>query len=299
MRPSVSLRAVGILLAAVAAGLIVLSRPGAVPVGIGALALAPISALVLVGPARALAIAGALGYAAALNWAYTSHFSPVYAYSGLIDADPTPTAVLIVAGITALPAAWLPIAARRPSSIVVWTLYLVGYVPTAMVPIYLTGSLHSILPFEISLVSSMAVLGVLLRLRPPEIRVPHLSLSTFTRLLVGLGVLCSLYIAATFGIHTLPSLSKVYVTRAQFAAVQGGTALGGYVVPSAANVINPLLMAIGMARRRGALMALGLFGQLLIYADTGYKAVLFSLVLVPVVYVAISRAARAFGVWAG
>ena len=92
MRPSVSLRAVGILLAAVAAGLIVLSRPGAVPVGIGALALAPISALVLVGPARALAIAGALGYAAALNWAYTSHFSPVYAYSGLIDADPTPTA---------------------------------------------------------------------------------------------------------------------------------------------------------------------------------------------------------------
>jgi hypothetical protein len=87
----------------------------------------------------------------------------------------------------------------------------------------------------------------------------------------------------------------VYVTRAQFATEQGGTALGGYIVPWAANVINPLLMGIGMARRRGALVVLGLFGQLLIYADTGYKAVLFSVVLVPLVYFAIARAARGFG----
>jgi hypothetical protein len=295
MRPSTSLQAAGIVLAVAAAGLIVLARPGTVAVGIGALAVAPIAALVLVGPARALAIAGALGYAAALNWAYTSHFSPVYAYNGLIDADPTPAAVLVVVAITALPAAWLPIAARRPSTIALWTLYLVGYVPTAMVPIYLTGSLHTVLPFEISLVTSMAVLGLLLRLRPPAIRLPHLSLPAFTRLVVALGVLGLLYIAGTFGVHPPPSLSDVYVTRAQFASEQGGSALGGYIVPWAANVINPLLMGIGMARRRAGLVALGLFGQLLIYADTGYKAVLFSVVLVPLVYFAIARAARGFG----
>src|SRR5947207_15723382 len=53
MRPSVSLRAVGILLAAVAAGLIVLARPGSVAVRSGALALAPISTLVLVVPGHA------------------------------------------------------------------------------------------------------------------------------------------------------------------------------------------------------------------------------------------------------
>ena len=295
MRPSTSLQAAGIVLAVAAAGLIVLARPGTVAVGIGALAVAPIAALVLVGPARALAIAGALGYAAALNWAYTSHFSPVYAYNGLIDADPTPAAVLVVVAITALPAAWLPIAARRPSTIALWTLYLVGYVPTAMVPIYLTGSLHTVLPFEISLVTSMAVLGLLLHLRPPAIRLPHLSLPAFTRLVVALGVLGLLYIAGTFGVHPPPSLSDVYVTRAQFASEQGGSALGGYIVPWAANVINPLLMGIGMARRRAGLVALGLFGQLLIYADTGYKAVLFSVVLVPLVYFAIARAARGFG----
>lgn len=290
-----SLHAAGMLLAAAAAGLIVLTQPGVAAVGLGTLAVAPLAALVLVGPARALAVAGALGYVTALIWAYTSHFSPVYAYRGLIDADPMPTAVLIVATIAALPAAWLPISARRPSTIALWTLYLVGYVPTAMVPIYLTGSLEAVLPWELALISAMAVLGAIVRLRPTIIQVPHLSLSGFTWLLVTLSVLTFLYIAATFGLHPPPSLSEVYVTRAEFAAVQGGTAVGGYIVPWAANVINPLLMCVGMAQRRPALVALGLSGQVLIYADTGYKAVLFSVVLVPLVYFAIARAARWFG----
>jgi hypothetical protein len=294
-RSSMSLHAAGILLAAAAAGLIVLTQPGVAAVGLGTLAIAPLGALVLVGPARALTIAGALGYVTAVIWAYTSHFSPVYAYNGLIDADPTPTAVLIVATIAALPAAWLPIAARRPSTIALWTIYLVGYVPTAMVPIFLTGSLEAVLPWELALISGMSVLGAIVRLRPPQIQLPHLSLSGFTWLLVALSVLTFLYTAATFGLHPPPSLSEVYVTRAQFAAVQGGTAVGGYIVPWAANVINPLLMGVGMAQRRPALVALGLLGQLLIYADTGYKAVLFSVVLVPLVYFAIARAARWFG----
>jgi hypothetical protein len=294
-RSSISLHAAGMLLAAAAAGLIVLTQPGVAAVGLGTLAVAPTAALVLVGPARALAIGGALAYAGAISWAYTAHFSPVYAYNGLIDADPAPTAVLIVATIAALPAAWLPIPARRPSTIAVWTIYLVGYVPTAIVPIYLTGSLEAVLPWELALVSAMTVLGAVVRLRPPVIHTPHLSPSAFTWMLVGLSVLTFLYIAATFGLHPPPSLSDVYVTRAQFALEQGGTAVGGYIVPWAANVINPLLMGIGIVRRRPWLVALGLAGQLLIYADTGYKAVLFSIVLVPLVYFAIARAARWFG----
>src|SRR5919109_879728 len=237
-RSSISLHAAGMLLAAAAAGLIVLTQPGVAAVGLGTLAVAPTAALVLVGPARALAIGGALAYAGAISWAYTAHFSPVYAYNGLIDADPAPTAVLIVATIAALPAAWLPIPARRPSTIAVWTIYLVGYVPTAIVPIYLTGSLEAVLPWELALVSAMTVLGAVVRLRPPVIHTPHLSPSAFTWMLVGLSVLTFLYIAATFGLHPPPSLSDVYVTRAQFALEQGGTAVGGYIVPWAANVIN-------------------------------------------------------------
>jgi hypothetical protein len=294
-RPSTLLPAVGVLLGTVAAGLLVLVRPGAVEIGVGWLALAPVAALVLVGPARAAAIAGALAYAGILHWAYTTHFSPVYAYSGLIDAHPSPTSLLIVAGLTALPAAWLPLSARRPSTIVLWALYLVGYVPTAMVPVYLEGKLGVVLPFALALIGSMAILSLIVRVRPPSIRAPHLSLTAFTWLLIALGLLSLLYVAATFGVHAPPGLSDVYTTRAQFAAAQAGTAAGGYIVPWAANAVNPLLMALGMARRRAEPFVLGLLGQLLIYADTGYKSVLFSVALVPVVYIAIARAGRRFG----
>jgi hypothetical protein len=296
-RPSTSLPAVGVLLAATAVGLLVLARPGPgpVPVGLGWLALAPVAALVVAGVARAATMAAALAYVLTLDWAYTSHFSPVYAYNGLVDADPAPATLLLVAGLAALPAAWLPLSARRPSTIVLWTLYVVGYVPAVMVPIYLKGDLDPILAFEVALVSSMAILGLIARVRAPAIRVPHLSLTGYTRLLTGLAVLCLLYIGATFGVRALPGLADVYATRAQFDAAEGGAAAGGYIVPWAANAINPMLMALGMARRRAALVVLALLGQLLIYGDTGYKAVLFSVVLVPLVYFAISWASRSFG----
>jgi hypothetical protein len=294
-RPSTSLQAVGVLLAAAAVALVLLVHPGPIPVGLGWLALAPGAALVVVGPARATAIGAVVAFAAVLDWAYTSHFSPVYAYTGLIDAAPSPGAKLFVAALAAAPAAWLPLSARRPSTIVLWALYLVGYVPTAIVPLYLEGDLDTVLPFEVALVSSMAILALILRVHPPAIRLPHLSLTAFTRLLIGLAVLCMLYIVAVFGVHALPSLADVYTTRAQFGAAQVGAAAGGYIVPWAANAINPMLMALGIARRRADLVALGLFGQLLIYSDTGYKAVLFSVALVPLVYFAISRAGRSFG----
>jgi hypothetical protein len=262
------------------------SRPTSLP---------PAAALAWTGWARLLTIAAALAYAAALDRVYAARFAPVYAYSGLIDAAPTTGARIVVAVLTALPAAWLPLPARRPSTIALWTLYLLGYVPATIVPLFLEGDLNTVLPFEAALVSSMAILVLIVRVRPPLVRVPHLSLTAFTRMLTALGLLSSLYIAATFGVHSLPGLAEVYTTRAQFNTVQAGAAAAGYVVPWAANVINPMLMALGAARRRADLVVLALLGQLLIYADTGYKSVLFSVALVPLVYFGVSRASRSFG----
>ena len=124
------------------------SRPSALPRS---------AALAGVSWPRVLTIGAALAYAAALNQAYTSRFSPVYAYDGLIDAHPTTTATIVVAGVAALPAAWLPIAARRPSTIALWTLYLLGYVPAVIVPLRLKGDLSAVAPFEAALVGSMAL----------------------------------------------------------------------------------------------------------------------------------------------
>jgi len=298
-RSSSTLPALAVLVAATVGGLVPLERPGAVTVGLAVLALVPLMALVFAGAARAATITAALAYVGALAWAYSSHMAPTYAYAGLIDAAPAPSALVIVATLAALPAAWLPLSARRPSTIVLWSLWVGGYVPAIIVSLYLEGNLEAVLPFDVALVASMAIIALITRLRPPRITVPHLSLTAFTRLLVGLGLLCSLYIAATFGLRpSLPRLADVYETRTEYKITVGTAAGAGYVVFWAGNVIYPMIMALGMSRKRMGLVTLGVLGLLLIYSVTGFKATLFSIALVPLVYLAIARAGRAFGLLA-
>ena len=299
-RRSFSPPALVVFLAATLGALLPLARPGPVAIGIGFLALLPLAALGWAGVARAATVTAAFAYVAALAWGYTSQVAPTYAYDGLTDAAPELTAVLIVAALAALPAMWLPLAARRPSTVVLWVLYLLGYVPAVVVPLFMRGDLAAVLPFDLAMLGSMAILSLIVRLPPAPIAMRPLSLSAFTGLLVGLGLVCSAYIAVTFGVRlSLPGLASVYDTRADFrAAVGGSAAAAGYIVPWAGNAINPLLMGLGMARRRAELVALGLVGQLLIYSVTGFKSILFSIVLVPLVYLVISVRSRLFGLLA-
>jgi hypothetical protein len=292
---SVSLPASAVLLGGIVGVLFALARPGAFAVGVGALVVLPAFVLVLAGAARAVTLAGALAFGGTFVWAYTGYFAPLYAYQGMVDAGPEPAATLVVVALAALPAAWLPLSADRPSTVVLWFLYLLGYVPAVIVPLLLTGELVTVLPLVVSLLAAIAILSLLLRLPPAPLEPPRVAASAFAWVLAGLGLTSSLYIAATFGVHALPSLAEVYTTRSHFNTALGGAAAAGYVVPWAANAINPALMALGVARRRLELVALGLVGQLLIYANTGFKSVLFSILLVPLVYAAIAVARRSFG----
>ena len=215
MRRRISPPAVVVLVVATLGALLPLARPGVVTTGIGVLAVLPLAALAWAGVARAATITGALAYVAALTWGYTSQVAPTFAYDGLTDAGPEPTAVLIVAAVAALPATWLPLAARRPSTVVLWVLYLLGYVPTVVVPVFMRGDLAEVLPFDLALLASMAIASLIVRRPPAPIAIRPLSLSAFTGLLVGLGLLCSAYIAVTFGVSlSLPGLASVYDTRA-------------------------------------------------------------------------------------
>jgi O-antigen polymerase len=280
--------------AAVAGVLVALVQPDPVPIGVAALALLPLAALVTAGVLRAATVTAALTYVAVLVMVYPEHVAPTYAYAHLIDASPGREAVLIVCALGVAPALWLSADARRPSTILLWVLYLVGYIPAMVVSLYLTGDIERVLPYDVALLGAMAIAGLLARLPPVSISVPRLSVAAFTRLLVVLGIVSLIYTAASFGIHPPPSLADVYGTRARFASEIPASLGGGYIVPWAANAINPLLMALGIARRRVGLVALGLTGQLLIYSDTGFKTTIFSIVLVPAVYLAVSLARRSF-----
>ena len=289
------LPAFALLATAAIAAFVARATPSPEWLGFCGLALLPLGAWVVAGPARAATVAASLGYVAILVWAYTSRMSPVYAYAGLIDSSPPASEMLAVTALATLPAMWIPIEARRSSTVVLWVLYLMGYLPALVIPPFLQVDLADALPLDLALLASMAIVSVMARLPVSAIRRRTLSPSAFTRLLVALALLASVYIVASFGIHSLPSLQDVYGTRSEFKLALGGVVGGGYVIHWANGVINPMLLAWGLARRRPALVLLAVVGQLLIYSVTGYKATLFSIVFVPLVYAAIALARRSFG----
>jgi hypothetical protein len=261
---------------------------------IALLALLPLAGVVLGGALRGVVVVAAEAYAVAVVLVYPAHVAPVYGYAHLIDAGPSTGLLLLAVAVAAAPALWLSIPARRPSTIVLWVLYLIGYIPAIIIPLFLTGDPARVLPYDAALFGSMVVVGVIVRLPPADLRAPALSLRAFTQLLVGLSLLSLIYTAAAFGIHPPPSLADVYGTRERFATAIPASLGGGYIVPWAANAINPMLMALGIARRRAALWGLGLAGQALIYSTTGFKTTFFSVALVPAVYAAVAVSRRSF-----
>jgi hypothetical protein len=87
-------------------------------------------------------------------------------------------------------------------------------------------------------------------------------------------------------------------TRESFGdAVQAyGTALS-YIVSWSANVVGPLLIAIGLRRRQPALVALGPTLELVIYGISGFKSALFSGVLVAGLVILLSARPRPSAAW--
>ena len=271
---SISPPALVVFLAATLGALLPLARPGAVATGIGFLAVLPLAALALAGVARAATITAAFAYVAALAWGYTSQVAPTYAYDGLTDAGPEPTAVLIVAALAALPAMWLPLAARRPSTVVLWVLYLLGYVPAVVVPLFMRGDLAAVLPFGSRDARLDGDLDLVVRLPPAPIAIRPLSL-TRSRDSWSASSCCARPTSPSRSASGSPCRGwRACTTRALTSGRRRRIRrCGGYIVPWAGNAINPLLMGLGLARRRAELVPLGLVGQLLIYSVTGFKSI--------------------------
>lgn len=253
---------------------------------------------------RSFIFVGALFYVGVLHWVYVDWVAPFYSYSGVIASGVSWSDLLFITILSALPAAWLPIKLTRPSDVVLWFLYLFGYVPACAIPIHLLGpELWPILPFSVVLAVAFSTLGAMHRLPLAPLTWSGLSERGFSRLLVAIGIVVVGYLVVVFGIPTgLPDFESVYDARADYSAIANLTVGAGYIVPWAGNVIFPLLLAYGLARWRTRLMLFGVAGELLVYATTGFKTVLFSIVLVPLLFVIVRYVRRWFGVllaWGG
>jgi hypothetical protein len=251
------------------------------------------------GRARLFAVLGALTNVVAINWVYVDSVAPNYAYEGLVaNAIPLTT----IAGATLLaaaPALWLPIRLKRPSEVVLWVLYLFGYTPSVLMPVFLfPADRGPVLPFELLLLVGFLSVGAMQVLLPRRWGgPPGLSRRAFDRLALVLGLASIGYLIAFLGVPTsIPDFLQAYAVRADLATAEGSLPGSGYLITWFGNVVFPLLLCIGLARRRWMWVGLGALGELLLYSQGGAKSVLFNILFAPALFVAIDRWRNRFGV---
>lgn len=233
---------------------------------------------------RAWAVLGSATFTVVFHVVYVTVIAPAFAYDGSFYAPVSEFAVWIAGAAAIIPSLWLPERMTRPSQVALWLIYLVGYIPASLVMYYVQGrGLAELWPFTFVLLVSMAILGAMDHLPRTYWVVPIRSTSGSFSLFLMIAAIGALgYIAVTVGINfQLPNILEIADTRASFGdAVQAsGTALA-YIVVWSANVIAPLLIAMGLRRGRLWLAAVGVVLELVIYGITGFKTALFSGVLI-------------------
>lgn len=186
-------------------------------------------------------------------------------------------------------ASWcLPIELYKPSAFFTWLIYLAVWVPAILMPPFTSHYVYAYVPMQAVLFFAMiALCGVNLLpvIRLPE---PRWSFRLFVALLFAYSGLILLWLIANVGFPTsVPSLLNPYQQRAAYSAAIAGSGPFLYLVAWQAAVINPLLILIGVARRRWFVLAAGVGIVFLMYAMAGHKSYFGTTALVLAVYVAL------------
>lgn len=221
-----------------------------------------------------------LVYYQVLCYADRALLAPAFGYQGLNYQAPSGWTQGTVAALILACTALTPCRLRHPSDGVLYVL-----LPLVVIPV-LTVAATDVIFADVgrSLVASVTgaylLLAVCARIprTPPGPRRPHPGLQLQIPATVISAATYGLMFA-TFGVHLrLLSFRDVYSVRAVFSDQVPGAL--GYLINWQASVINPLLIAWGLTRRRWTLVTAGLLGDALIYSVTGFKSVLFTVLAV-------------------
>lgn len=229
---------------------------------------------------KLLTLLAVWAYMLALNWAYVREISPLFGYYGHTYVGPRPWGVTLIANLLAsAPVFFLPTRIRKPSSLILWILYAVVVIPTTLVPFYSARvPADSLLLFCAVITGCLFLLTRITGLRPIRLRGIELPPQLFSAGILAASLAVYGYLSLRFQLGLrIESLVDVYDTRASYRETLGATSgIAAYMVGWQANVINPLVIAIGLTRNRPHLVALGTIAQLVIFSFTGFKSVFFS-----------------------
>jgi hypothetical protein len=221
-------------------------------------------------------------YCASFNWSYVKWISPAWDYLGLTYKSPDPLLSVVGYFLAATVCTISPLRIRRPSQVIYWILYFVVYIPGLFVPLYvhLDQSL-TLLLIQLSMTGGMVLIALSYRLKLLQVRHHPLEVKLFWAVFFICFVVCSSILLFVFrGNLHLASLSEVYDVRFKAGQIARENLGITYVSAALSSVMNPFLIGYGLSARRRGLVALGVAGQVLVYATAAMKSVLISPALI-------------------
>lgn len=243
-------------------------------------------------------LAGLIAYVALFQWTYGNWLHPRFDYYGFHLISPGIGYLALGWILSVAPGIWLPIGLTRPSQLLIWTLYLVVYIPSMFAPLYMSLQPPSeVAALMVSLFAGLVLTSI--SYAWPLLRIKYVVVP---RIIFGYAVavaviaLLAWTLAVFWGHMKLVSFTQIY-TELRFAAdavTEGSDVKYGMML--LAGVFDPLLMSWGLVRKRPGLFFAGAAGQVMLYSTFGSKAILLSVVIVPAFFLLLWRQPERFGI---
>jgi len=219
------------------------------------------------------------------------------------DYYPPTTKYLVLAWVLSLlPSLWMPIELSRPSQLAYWVLYIVTYIPSMFIPLYVNINP----PSEISFVmlvffAGFALTGLSYLLPLLPLRPVRISRKVFWRIFACLAAGLTIWMIAVFHSHlqiisvgNVEEMKGIYEHRNAAGDLAEGSAVF-YAIMGLTGAINPFLMGCGFYYKNRWLLLAGVVGQLLVFSVLGTKGSILSLVFIPGVYALLRVGRSPFG----
>ncbi|MGC5629538.1 hypothetical protein ACPYO6_14995 [Georgenia sp. Z1344] len=228
---------------------------------------------------------------------YEDYVSPAFGYMGSTYHTPEYDLYFYSLAICAVTALALPRAISKPSSFVIWVLYIIAGVPSITIGHY-SGTVSPVTAMQASIGIGLAFISTCLLLRwfgaPRSLLRWRPSGTTFWILLGVFSSASYLYIAVSVGLRfELVGILDVYDVRDEYREnLTGAGGLAAYLIGWLGNVINPVIMAAGTLQRRLPIVLAGSLGQFVLYSTTGLKTFLLSVPAILIVGWAVGRSSK-------
>ncbi|EOQ11115.1 hypothetical protein [Bacillus cereus] len=236
-------------------------------------------------------------YIVVINLGYIYFVSPSYAYLGYTFSPPPMTALIIATILILVVAMCASISVQAPSDFIFWFLFSILYIPIMYIPLYsvLSIQLGKLTVYPVYITITLSMLGLIWIKKIPSININifYISNKAFFTIFFALYFSILTVIVRKFGFHfNLVGLDEVYELRYSYREVKD--IFSTYAITWMTKCLGPTLLTLGFFKKKVSFVFLGLFSQIMVYSISGHKSVLFSTLLLIVLFFCLKKTGENF-----